>query len=204
MTTRERELKYIARHLPKARAGDSLAMSNVAAAYRILGGHSAAFRWWKKAADAGDGSDTLEVGYCLHHGAGVRRNESAAVHAYETAIKSTDISQLEREEAMYLLAVLLLSKGQSQAIRARVEKLLRRADVDSDYPQAASLLASLRSIPDRICTCRRGLRFGLARLQCAVHKSRIERSRSLSGATKRRAGYSTRSRVKRDPSSGSV
>ena len=63
MTIRERELRYVSRHLPKAKDGDRLAMANVAAAYRILGRHSLAYRWWKKGAESGDGSDTLDVGY---------------------------------------------------------------------------------------------------------------------------------------------
>jgi len=196
MTIRERERRYIVRHLPKARAGDGLAMSNVAAAYRILGRYSAAYRWWRKAADTGDGSDTLEVGYCFHHGAGVRRNASRAIRSYETAIQSGDISQLEREEAMFLLAVLLLSKRRSLTVSARIEKLLRRANIDNDYPQAANLLQSLKTIPEKICTCRRGLRFGLARLHCAVHKLRIGRSHLHLGVSKSRTSRSTRSRAK--------
>jgi TPR repeat protein len=193
MTIQERERRFIVRHLPKARAGDGLTMSNVAAAYRILGRHSAAYRWWRKAADAGDGSDTLEVGYCLHHGVGVRRNASKAIRAYETAIQSGDISELEREEAMFLLAVLLLSKRRSSTVCVRIEKLLRRANIDDDYPQAANLLASLKIIPEKICTCRRGLRFGLARLHCAVHKPRIGRSHLHPGVNKSRISRSTRS-----------
>jgi hypothetical protein len=198
MTIQERERQYIARNLPKARAGDGLAMSNVAATYRILGRHVAAYRWWRKAADARDGSDTLEVGYCFHHGAGVRRNESTAIRSYQIAIQSVDISQLEREEAMYLLAVVLLSKRRSSTVTARIVNLLRRANVDNDYPQASSLLASLKSIPEQICTCRRGLRFGLARLHCAVHKPRIGHSNSRRGV-KSRTSRSTRSRAKRAP-----
>ena len=107
MTIRERELRYIARHLPKAKAGDGLAIYNVAAAYRLLGRPAAAFRWWKKGTDLADGSDTLEIGYCYQHGAGVRKDFSAAIRAYEAVIQSDAVSQAEREEAMYLLAIAL-------------------------------------------------------------------------------------------------
>jgi hypothetical protein len=187
MTIRERELRYVSRHLPKAKDGDRLAMANVAAAYRILGRHSLAYRWWKKGAESGDGSDTLDVGYCYQHGAGVRKDVRAAIRAYETAIQSDFISQLEREEAMYLLAVSLLPRIGQRAIRARVAELLIRANADSDYPQAASLLASLESVPSKVCTCRRGLRFGLARLHCQIHKSRHLRNGRTSRSTRSRA-----------------
>jgi hypothetical protein len=179
MTIRERQLRYIARHLPKAKTGDSLAIFNVAAAYRILRRPAAAFRWWKRGADLADGSDTLEVGYCYHHGAGVRKDISAAIRSYETAIQSDAVSEAEREEARYLLAVALLPGIGRRPVRARVVELLRRANKDDDYPQSGRLLASLESIPARICTCRHGLRFGLARLHCPVHrKRRAQKSRS--------------------------
>lgn len=184
----ERENRYIARHLPRAKAGDSLAMHNIGASYRILGNHAAAFRWWKKSAASGDGSDSLEIGYCLHHGAGVRKDLAAAARAYDVAMSSDHASQLDREEAMYLRAVLLLSSKIGTA-RRRAIFLLRKANADNDYPQAANLLASLKA-PAEICTCRRALRSTLARLHCPIHRHRMTRSRT---------NRSTRSRVKRAP-----
>lgn len=187
MKIRERELRYVARHLPKAKAGNRLAISNVAAAYRLLGRHSSAYRWWKKGAELGDGSDTLDVGYCYQHGAGVQKNVRAGIRAYGAAIQSDSISQLEREEAMYLLAVSLLPRIGRKEIRARVVELLGRANADNDYPQAAWLLASLESPPSDVCTCRRGLRFGLARLHCALHKRASVRKSRTSRSTRSRA-----------------
>jgi TPR repeat protein len=189
MKTIEREHRYIAKHLPLAKAGDSSAMHNVGAAYRILGKHAAAYRWWKKSAASGDGSDNLEVGYCLHHGAGVRKDLAAAARAYEIAMVSGRASQLDREEAMYLRAVLLLSSS-VRAARKRAASLLRKANADNDYPQAAQLLTALDSSPKLICTCRRELRFGLARLHCRVHrliKKQSRTSRSSRTRPKRRA-----------------
>jgi len=185
MKTKEREARYIAKHLPKARAGDCFAMHNVGAAYRILGKHALAYRWWQKAAASGDGTDKLEVGYCLHHGAGTRKNLAEAAIAYEEAMVSDTASQLDREEAMYLRAVLLLSTPVSTS-RKRAISLLRRANADADYPQAAELLAALDTPPVLICTCRRELRLGLARVHCRVHRQR-----------KSRTNHSSRTRQKR-------
>jgi len=187
MKITERERRYIAKHLPKAKAGDTSAMHNVGAAYRILGKHAAACRWWKKAAASGDGTDQLEVGYCLHHGAGVRKDLGAAARAYDVAMVSDRASQLDREEAMYLRAVLLLSSAVNTS-RRRAISLLRKANADDDYPQAATLLAAPETSAQSICTCRRELRLGLARLHCQVHKQRKSRtSRSSRTRPKRRA-----------------
>lgn len=185
MKVTEREKRYIARHLPKARTGDKSAMHNVGAAYRILGNYAAAYRWWRKSAALGDGTDNLEVGYCLHHGAGAKRDYAAAAKAYEIAMVSNEASQLDREEAMYLRAVLLLSSNVSSS-RARAIPLLRKANADNDYPQAANLLAALDSLPQSICTCRRELRFGLAKLHCAVHRPRKQSRTSRSSRTRRK------------------
>ncbi len=172
MTVRDRELAAIARLRPKAMAGDSIAVSNVAAGYRILGRWDLAFRWWKKGAAAGNGSDMLELAYCYHHGLGVRGDTVAARRLYESAIKSSTISQFEQEEAMYNLAALLL-ETRRPAVRTRAEKLLREANGDGDYPQADDLLASINSPTVEICVCRRGLRPGLGRLACRRHRGKL-------------------------------
>ena len=154
-------------------SGDSIAMSNIAAGYRILGRRSLAFRWWKRGADAGDGDDLLEVAYCYHHGLGVRRNAAAAARAYAGAIGSTAITQFAREEAMYHLAVLLLSTRRTAVVRSRVVKLLARANADGDYPQAAELATAIDSSRGALCTCRRGLRPGLGRVHCQRHRRKL-------------------------------
>ena len=173
MTNRERELAAIARLRPRAMAGDSLAVSNIAAGYRILGRWNLAFRWWHKAAAAGDGSDMLDVAYCYHHGLGVRRNAAAARRFYESAIQSSTVSQFEQEEAMYHLAVLLLQTRRTTAARSRVRRLLTDANADGDYPQAGDLLASINAPDFEICVCRRRLRPGLGRIACRIHRGTL-------------------------------
>jgi hypothetical protein len=159
-------------------AGDLTTMSNIAAGYRILGRPSLAFRWWKRAADAGDGQrQALELAYCYHHGSGVRKDARAAARACASAIKSSAISQFEKEEASYHLAVSLLSTHRLATVRARVVKLLREANVDGDYPQAAELEASLESPTIAFCVCRRGLRPGLGRRYCRRHWGRLPNRR---------------------------
>ena len=107
MNALDRENQYIRKWRPIAIRGDSTAMSNVAAAYRILGNLKLAARWYKRAAEQGDGDAMTDWGYCLQHGVGVRRDERSAELAYRSAIACKWITDFSREEAMYHLAVLL-------------------------------------------------------------------------------------------------
>jgi TPR repeat protein len=169
MTALDREKQYIRKWRPKAVRGDSTAMSNVAAAYRILESFRLAARWYERAAEHGDGDALTEWGYCLQHGVGTRKNERAAERAYRAAIASKWITEYGREEAMYHLAVLLLSR-QSISARRDAVNLLRAASADGDYAQAQTLLRTIGSADVRnICICRRRLRPRLAKRQCPVH-----------------------------------
>ena len=53
MSAVERENQYIRKWRPLAVRGDSIAMSNVAAAYRILEKFKLSARWYQKAAEHG-------------------------------------------------------------------------------------------------------------------------------------------------------
>ena len=144
-------------------------MSNVAAAYRILGNFRLAARWYRRATEHGDGDALADWGYCLQHGIGVQKDEKAAERAYRAAIGSKWITDYCREEAMYHLAVLLLGR-RSASSRLAAARLLRAASADGDYPQAASLLQTVESTDvNAVCVCRRHLRPRLARRQCPLH-----------------------------------
>jgi TPR repeat protein len=169
MTALEREKQYIQKWRPKAVRGDSIAMSNVAAAYRILGNFRFAARWYRKASERGDGDALTEWGYCLQHGIGVQRDKKAAERAYRAAMGSDWITDYCREEAMYHLAVLLLGRRSASSRRAAA-RLLHDASADGDYPQAEALLQVVESVdPGHICVCRRHLRPRLARRHCPLH-----------------------------------
>lgn len=172
MTTSDREKHYIRKWRAKAIRGDCIAMSNVAAAYRILENFRVAARWYKKAAENGDGDALTDWGYCLQHGVGIRQDTKAAERAYRAAIASKRITDYGREEAMYHLAVLLLSR-QSASSRRAAASLLRAANADEDYAQAKALLQTLGSAGARnVCICRRHLRPRLARRHCPLHAPR--------------------------------
>ncbi len=169
MTTLDREKHYIRKWRAKAVGGDCSAMSNVAAAYRILENFRLSARWYKRAAEQGDGDALTDWGYCLQHGIGIRKDTRAAERAYRGAICSRWITDYAREEAMYHLAVLLLSRQSASSRRAAV-KLLRAANADKDYAQAEALLRMVGAA-DRlnVCICRRHLRPRLAKRHCPLH-----------------------------------
>jgi TPR repeat protein len=168
----QRAKDRIAQLTATAKAGDPMAASNVSAEYRIIGRPRLAFRWWKKAADLGDGDAWLEVGYCYHHGIGTRRDLGAAAKAYDTAIRGQAITDYGLEEAMYHRAVLLLQSDGSRWSRANASKLLRQASEDGDYSQARALFTSIKS-GERVqpCCCRRGLKRSLGgSAYCRLHR----------------------------------
>src|SRR6266567_976315 len=169
MTALDREKHYIRKWRLKAVRGDSIAMSNVAAAHRILGNLNLAARWYRRASERRDGDALTEWGYCLQHGVGIRKNDKAAERAYGAAIVSKWITDYWREEAMYHLAVLLLGRRSASSRRAAA-RLLRIASADGDYPQAEALLQMMKSADvHAVCVCRRHLRPRLAQRHCPVH-----------------------------------
>ena len=137
---------------------------------QILGKDRLAARWFKRAAEHGDGDALVDWGYCLQNGIGVRKNQRAAEEAFRSAIDSSEITDNSREEAMYYLAILLLRR-QSACSRPAAVRLLRRANMDGDYPQAQVVLRSVGSINFRnVCLCRRHLRSTLAKKSCPLHR----------------------------------
>lgn len=163
----------------RARRGELIAASNLAAEYRILRRPSLAYRWWQKAiALQENGDDLLELGFCLQHGIGVRRDPGRAAETYMKASRSSLSTEGAREEALYHLATLLLDRSGG---RRRAAELLRRANADDDYPQARALLAQLssRETELHVCHCRRWLMRSVGgAAQCGIHGSPFRPSRA--------------------------
>jgi TPR repeat protein len=150
-----------------ARSGDSTATSNLATVYRDAGKARLAFQWWKRAADMRDGDAAVDVGYCYQYGIGTRKNAADAKRMFRRAIASRDISQYGREEAMYHLAVQFIDEGR----RRLALPLLKRATVDDDFPEAASVLNQLKTESDYVpCRCKRSINKQLrGHTKCSLH-----------------------------------
>ena len=110
--------------------------NNIAVQYRMQGDFRRAFQWWKRTAAYNDGDAWLEIGYCFQYGIGTRRDVAAGIRAYRRAIRSHYNSKYGQEEAQYHLAVALLDRNKIR-YRREIERLLRLAAEDGDYPQAS-------------------------------------------------------------------
>jgi hypothetical protein len=150
-----------------ARSGDSTATSNLATVYRDAGKAGLAFQWWKRAADMRDADAAVDVGYCYQYGISTRKNAANAKRMFRRAIKSRDITQLGREEAMYHLAVQCIDEGKRQL----AFPLLKRATADDDFPEASSVLNQLRTESDYgPCRCKRSINKQVrGHTKCSLH-----------------------------------
>lgn len=59
--------------------------------------------WFQRAAASGDGDALVEVGRGYYAGVGVRRDPGHAVSCFRRAMRSNNISQAGREDAMFHL-----------------------------------------------------------------------------------------------------
>jgi len=88
------------------RRGSTTAGMNIAILYRERQASRAMFQWWRRVADTGDGSAQLEMAKCYLGGTGVKQDPQAALRCLAVAVRSTFISEEEREEAERLLGTL--------------------------------------------------------------------------------------------------
>jgi TPR repeat protein len=148
------------------RHGSKSAASNIATVYRDRARLGQAHRWAVSAMEMGDGDAAVTAGYNCLYGIGVRRNTSMARRLFQRALRG-DTTQYGREEALYHFAVSYLDEGRHKpAIR-----LLKQANNDQDYHEAASLLAQLDAKHElNPCRCRRHLLKDLnGHAPCAQH-----------------------------------
>lgn len=160
--------------------GEALAAANLATVYRDRGNLRLSHQWHLRAMRMGDGNAAVDAGYDYLYGIGVRKNLRSARRMLQHALRSTDISQLGREEALYHLAVAEIDHGSPRL----AIPLLRKANRDGDYPEAASLLAQMRSKATPMpCRCRRALNKNLrGHAKCPQHPIN---GRSTAGKMKR-------------------
>ena len=81
------------------------AVMNLAKFYRDHGNHRRAMFWHQRAASWGDGDAFVEVGRSYYAGVGVKRDPQRGVRCFRKAIRSENITQWGREDAMYSLAL---------------------------------------------------------------------------------------------------
>lgn len=136
------------------RHGDCGAASNIATVYRDRGELRHAHRWALRAMQMGEGDDAVTAGYNYLYGIGVRQDVVMARRLFQRALRG-NTTEYGREEALYNLAVVHADNGD----RKRAIQLLKHANKEGDYPEAASLLTQLSANVELTpCRCRRHLR----------------------------------------------
>lgn len=85
---------------------ETVAATNIAVLYREQAKLTAMFRWWKRAADAGDGSAYFEMAKCYLEGHGVKKDVQSALRCLSAAVTSEHICEEDREGAEGLLNAL--------------------------------------------------------------------------------------------------
>lgn len=150
------------------RMGDSTAASNIATVYRDKGNLRLAHKWVLRAMEMGDGDAAVTAGYGYLYGIGVRRDSRCAGRMLRRALRSSEISMYGWEEALYNLALAAVDSG----YRYRAIPLLKQANADCDYPEAASLLSQILAKRTELvpCRCRRNLNKRLrGHARCQLH-----------------------------------
>jgi uncharacterized protein len=125
------------------RAGNSCAAQNIAITYREIGDLRTAVKWFRKAADAGDGDALIQLGIHYYWGKGTRKNTKEAVRCFRTAAKGKNISESGRDDAFFLLGVAYSEGGGVRTSIPNARKLFQRANVDNDHPAASKVLRQL-------------------------------------------------------------
>lgn len=177
---RRNEGVAISWYLRAVRQGESLAAANLATVYRDRGNLRRSHQWHLRAMEMGDGDAAVDAGYDYLYGIGVRKDLRSASRMFQSALRRTFVSQVSREEALYHLAVAKIDDNRPR----RALSLLRKANKDGDYPEAASLLAQITSKATLTpCRCRRALEKSLrGHAKCPQHPVN---DRSEAGKTKR-------------------
>ena len=106
------------------RSGDSCAAQNIAITYREIGDLSTSVKWFRKAADAGDGDALIQLGIHYYWGKGIRKNAKEAVRCFRTATKGKNISEGGRDDAFFLLGV---AYSEGEGVKASIPHARRRS-----------------------------------------------------------------------------
>ena len=126
-------------------AGDVIAGQNIAITYREIGEFRAAFKWFRKCADTGDGDALVQLGIHYYWGKGVRKNPKAAVRCFRMASKAKNICEAGRDDAFFWLGV---AYAEGEGVRTSIpnaRRLFERANVDNDHPAARKILLQLEA-----------------------------------------------------------
>ena len=126
------------------RAGNTCAAHNIAITYRQNGNLKAAFEWFRRAAETGDGDALIQLGIHYYWGKGVRKNPRTAVRCFRTATRVKNISGGDRDDAFFFLGIAYREGRGVQASMPKARKSFEQANIDNDHVAANNMLSELR------------------------------------------------------------
>ena len=126
--------------------GNESAATNIAVIYRDRGNSRRALFWYQRAVELGDGDALLALGRSYYYGIGVRRNYHKAIEYYRKAIASKDITEFDRENAMYCLGMAYFEGHGVEHSLSLAQHWFEQANVDDDYPEAQDMLKKIHQL----------------------------------------------------------
>ncbi len=126
------------------RAGNSCAAQNIAITYRENGDLKTAFKWFRRAAEAGDGDALIQLGIHYYWGKGVRKNPRAAVRCFRAATTVKNVSGMGRDDAFFFLGIAYYEGRGVHASIPNAKKFFKQANIDGDHVAAEKMLSELR------------------------------------------------------------
>lgn len=119
------------------RQGEHSGAYNLALMCRDEGDYQNAVSWFKKSIDA---DSQFQLGLHNYWGIGVRKDYEAAIRAFRKAVRAKYITEAERDDAFFYLAIAHLEGKGARPSSQKAVELLKRANIDNDHPAARSLL----------------------------------------------------------------
>jgi hypothetical protein len=144
----EKNVREALHWLKKAfRGGDTCcAPNNVAMTYRENGHLREAVRWLTKIDSSHDDSPFIQLGIHSYWGKGVRIDHAAAVRLFRRAIRGKNLSECDRDDANFYLAIACLEGKGIKKSPSMARKHLERANRDNDHLAAQQLLKQMKEL----------------------------------------------------------
>lgn len=120
----------------------SCSAHNLATIYRDMGQYRRAFAWYQRSVQMGRLDSWLEIGVAFFYGIGVKKDPVEACRCFKKilGLKHWIISELEREDASFMLALAYLEGKGVRPSLARARIMLESADREGDHFAAQLLL----------------------------------------------------------------
>jgi uncharacterized protein len=128
------------------RGESTCAARNIAITYRLNGQNRLAVKWFRNGAAQKNDDDWIQLGIHSFWGIGTRRDASAAIRMFRRAAKGKNLSESDRDDANFYLAIAYLEGNGVKRSFARAIEHLECANRDGDHLAAQRLLRWIQKL----------------------------------------------------------